>query len=284
MTFTLLRQGRLIPVPPPDKARALPRAAGRSAARPAGRRAIVGTPGDGARGPRGARRATTAPRRSIVVTITHDHEARRRSYELIAEAFGLAGAADPSPSPPERPPPRRGAGAHAGPRATVRARGRRPRRHDRRGRRRGRRARAGRLRPCAPGHRPARRRPGPGLADPSQPVERGPSSRAGSTSPACATSASSARAWPPPARRCPTGRGCSRTGRPTSRSPRPASTPASSTTSPAARPSSCGSSTSTPCSPAAPRSRRRAWTGPALRPALGGRLRRRRAADGRAAR
>jgi hypothetical protein len=29
----------------------------------------------------------------MVVTITHDHEARRRSYELIAEAFGLAGAA-----------------------------------------------------------------------------------------------------------------------------------------------------------------------------------------------
>ena len=28
----------------------------------------------------------------IVVTITHDHEARRRSYELLAEAFGLRGA------------------------------------------------------------------------------------------------------------------------------------------------------------------------------------------------
>jgi alkanesulfonate monooxygenase SsuD/methylene tetrahydromethanopterin reductase-like flavin-dependent oxidoreductase (luciferase family) len=25
----------------------------------------------------------------IVVTITHDHQARRRSYELIADAFGL---------------------------------------------------------------------------------------------------------------------------------------------------------------------------------------------------
>jgi hypothetical protein len=25
----------------------------------------------------------------IVVTITHDHQARRRSYELIAEAFDL---------------------------------------------------------------------------------------------------------------------------------------------------------------------------------------------------
>jgi alkanesulfonate monooxygenase SsuD/methylene tetrahydromethanopterin reductase-like flavin-dependent oxidoreductase (luciferase family) len=28
----------------------------------------------------------------MVVTITHDHAARRRSYELIAEAFGLSGA------------------------------------------------------------------------------------------------------------------------------------------------------------------------------------------------
>jgi alkanesulfonate monooxygenase SsuD/methylene tetrahydromethanopterin reductase-like flavin-dependent oxidoreductase (luciferase family) len=27
-----------------------------------------------------------------VVTITHDHEARKRSYELIAEAFDLAAA------------------------------------------------------------------------------------------------------------------------------------------------------------------------------------------------
>jgi hypothetical protein len=26
------------------------------------------------------------------VTITYDHEARRRSYELLADAFGLSGA------------------------------------------------------------------------------------------------------------------------------------------------------------------------------------------------
>jgi hypothetical protein len=29
----------------------------------------------------------------MVVTITHDHEARKRSYELISEAFVTAGAA-----------------------------------------------------------------------------------------------------------------------------------------------------------------------------------------------
>jgi alkanesulfonate monooxygenase SsuD/methylene tetrahydromethanopterin reductase-like flavin-dependent oxidoreductase (luciferase family) len=28
----------------------------------------------------------------MIVTITHEHAARRRSYELIAEAFGLAPA------------------------------------------------------------------------------------------------------------------------------------------------------------------------------------------------
>ena len=32
----------------------------------------------------------------MVVTIVHDHEARRRSYELIAAAFGLRGAIAPA--------------------------------------------------------------------------------------------------------------------------------------------------------------------------------------------
>ncbi len=32
----------------------------------------------------------------IVVTITHDHEARRRSYELVASAFGLMADASPA--------------------------------------------------------------------------------------------------------------------------------------------------------------------------------------------
>jgi alkanesulfonate monooxygenase SsuD/methylene tetrahydromethanopterin reductase-like flavin-dependent oxidoreductase (luciferase family) len=33
----------------------------------------------------------------LILTITHDHAARRRSYELIAEAFRL-GAGEPSSS------------------------------------------------------------------------------------------------------------------------------------------------------------------------------------------
>ena len=32
---------------------------------------------------------------AIVVTITHDHAARRRSYELLAEAFELSRPRDP---------------------------------------------------------------------------------------------------------------------------------------------------------------------------------------------
>jgi hypothetical protein len=33
----------------------------------------------------------------VVLTITHDHEARRRSYELIASEFGLGGVDQPAP-------------------------------------------------------------------------------------------------------------------------------------------------------------------------------------------
>jgi alkanesulfonate monooxygenase SsuD/methylene tetrahydromethanopterin reductase-like flavin-dependent oxidoreductase (luciferase family) len=36
----------------------------------------------------------------VVVTITHDFKARLRSYELLAEAFGLA---PPPPSTPDQP-------------------------------------------------------------------------------------------------------------------------------------------------------------------------------------
>jgi alkanesulfonate monooxygenase SsuD/methylene tetrahydromethanopterin reductase-like flavin-dependent oxidoreductase (luciferase family) len=38
----------------------------------------------------------------MVVTITYDHEARRRSYELIAEAFGLAAAPEGQPAAASR--------------------------------------------------------------------------------------------------------------------------------------------------------------------------------------
>jgi luciferase family oxidoreductase group 1 len=92
MTLRLLHQNRLIRVPPPDKAVEFLRTHGRSPAGPLpGRRAIIGSP------------ATVAPQLEaladeygaeevIVVTITHDHQARRRSYELLAAATDLTPA------------------------------------------------------------------------------------------------------------------------------------------------------------------------------------------------
>jgi luciferase family oxidoreductase group 1 len=89
MTLTLLRRGRLIPVPPPEQAIAFLKAEGKqTGGHPPGRRGIVGSP------------ATVRPRidelvaeygaeELIVVTITYDHAARRRSYELIAQALDL---------------------------------------------------------------------------------------------------------------------------------------------------------------------------------------------------
>jgi len=86
MTLRLLRRGQLIPVPAPEKALAFlerdagPRRSGE------GRRGIVGTPDDvRERIEEVARRYGAAE--VIVLTITHDHAARRRSYELIADAF-----------------------------------------------------------------------------------------------------------------------------------------------------------------------------------------------------
>src|SRR5687767_14396605 len=85
MTLTLLRQGRLIPVPPVEKALRFLETQG-SGASLGGRRAIVGSP------PKVRARieelaGTYGAEEVMVVTITHSHDARRRSYELIAEAF-----------------------------------------------------------------------------------------------------------------------------------------------------------------------------------------------------
>jgi luciferase family oxidoreductase group 1 len=90
MTMTLLRRGRLVPVPPPDKAVRFLEAEGqRLDAMPPGRRAIVGSPETVAAGLREVA-ADYGAGEVIVVSITYDHAARRRSYELIAEAFDLA--------------------------------------------------------------------------------------------------------------------------------------------------------------------------------------------------
>jgi luciferase family oxidoreductase group 1 len=97
MTFTLLRQGQLIPVPPVEKALRFLESEGRPRdAAPRGRRAIVGEPGKVAAGIERLA-ADYCAEEVIVVTITYDHDARRRSYELIAEACGLGIAAAPDP-------------------------------------------------------------------------------------------------------------------------------------------------------------------------------------------
>jgi luciferase family oxidoreductase group 1 len=87
MAFTLLRQGRLIAVPSVEKALAFLADAG-IGERAGGRRVVVGTPGVVRAGLEGVA-AEYGAGEVLVVTITHDHEARRRSYELIAGAFAL---------------------------------------------------------------------------------------------------------------------------------------------------------------------------------------------------
>jgi luciferase family oxidoreductase group 1 len=85
MSMAMLRRSRPIPVPPVEKA--LRYLAQHPA--PGGRRRIVGAPETVRAGIEEVAAAYGADE-VIVVTITYDHGARRRSYELIAEAFGLA--------------------------------------------------------------------------------------------------------------------------------------------------------------------------------------------------
>ncbi len=90
MTLTMLRRGRLIPVPPPEKAIEFLNAEGKATTGSLpGRRGIIGSP-ETVRAGVEALAAEYAAEEVIVVTITHDHGARRRSYELLAEAMDLA--------------------------------------------------------------------------------------------------------------------------------------------------------------------------------------------------
>jgi luciferase family oxidoreductase group 1 len=88
MMFSLLRMGRLIPIPPPEKAMAYLAGRERPAEGQHRRRAIVGTPGKVREGLE-AVAAEYGTDELMVLTITYDHDARRRSYELIAEEFAL---------------------------------------------------------------------------------------------------------------------------------------------------------------------------------------------------
>jgi luciferase family oxidoreductase group 1 len=89
MTRALMNEGRLIPVPPIDKALQFLAERGPNpdtVARP--RRAIIGAPEVVKRGIEELAGLYGAEE-VMIVTITYDHAARRRSYELIAEAFEL---------------------------------------------------------------------------------------------------------------------------------------------------------------------------------------------------
>ena len=89
MAFTLLRRGQLIAVPPPAKAlEFLAREGQPPGGAPRGRRTIVGSP-EKVRAELETLAADYQADEVIVVTITYDHEARRRSYELLADAMGL---------------------------------------------------------------------------------------------------------------------------------------------------------------------------------------------------
>jgi luciferase family oxidoreductase group 1 len=87
MAFTLFMQGTLIPVPPIEKAQTFLDAHPDSAAALGRRRRwIVGSPAT-VRGGIEELAADYGADEIMIVTITYDHGARRRSYELIASAF-----------------------------------------------------------------------------------------------------------------------------------------------------------------------------------------------------
>ena len=89
MALTLLRRGKLIAVPPVDIAlRFLETLGPQFAEAWSERRQILGSPAKVRAGIE-ALAYEYGVNEVMIVTITHEHEARRRSYELIAHTFGL---------------------------------------------------------------------------------------------------------------------------------------------------------------------------------------------------
>ncbi len=86
MAMAMLRRGRLIPVPPVEQALRFLEAEGEPLGR--SRRITAGTPDQVRAGLETIAHQYGADE-IIVVTIAYDHAARLRSYELLAEAFGL---------------------------------------------------------------------------------------------------------------------------------------------------------------------------------------------------
>ncbi len=90
MSMRLLRQGQLIQVPPPEKALDYLRSIGLPTDHgfTDGRRGVIGSP-DTVRTGLLEVADLYGAEEVIVVTITYDHDARKRSYELLADAMGL---------------------------------------------------------------------------------------------------------------------------------------------------------------------------------------------------
>ena len=103
MMMALLRRGELVPVPTIDKALRYVRSQQLDLRNPnGGRRRVIGAPDTVRAGIEQVAEEYGADE-VVVVTITYDHAARRRSYELIAEAFGLRpGAAVPAEAAADR--------------------------------------------------------------------------------------------------------------------------------------------------------------------------------------
>jgi luciferase family oxidoreductase group 1 len=91
MTFTLLRRGQLIAVPPPEQAQAFLQADDRGGQPRSQRRAVVGGP-EAVRAQLREVVASYGAEEAIIVSITYAHEDRRRCYELLAETFALDGS------------------------------------------------------------------------------------------------------------------------------------------------------------------------------------------------
>jgi luciferase family oxidoreductase group 1 len=98
MAFKLLRQGRLIRVPPVDKALRFLDGQGP----PRGRRLVYGSPPVVRARLEEVAEAYGADE-LMVVNVMHDHQARRRSYELVADAFGLTAPEAPAAAASPRP-------------------------------------------------------------------------------------------------------------------------------------------------------------------------------------
>jgi luciferase family oxidoreductase group 1 len=88
MAFSLLRQGRLIAVPTVEDGE---RYAASRPKRPSGRRFVVGSPATVRAGIEEAAREYGVDE-VLILTITYEHEARRRSYELIASELAHTSA------------------------------------------------------------------------------------------------------------------------------------------------------------------------------------------------